>query len=60
MLGAAGGRAFAQILERATKLKYFNATNCALGSIGTKEFVDRMVFCESLEFLSFGKNQMGT
>lgn len=45
MLGAAGGRSVAQILERATHLRYFNATNCGLGTLGAKELIDRMVFC---------------
>lgn len=59
-VGMHGAKAFARILEEATKLKYFYSTNCGLGTLGIKEYVDKIGNCKSIEVLSFGKNRLET
>lgn len=58
--GVNGAKAFASILLEATKLKYFYSTNCGLGTLGIKEYVDKISNCKSIEVLSFGKNRLET
>jgi Ran GTPase-activating protein (RanGAP) involved in mRNA processing and transport len=55
-----GAKAFSSILEEARNLRYFYSTNCGLGTLGIREYVDRIGNCRNLEVLSFGKNRLET
>ena len=57
-LGTAGARAFAPVLENSPNLQTLLVTNCGLGSLGVKEFVDRLTYCKYVEVVSFGKNRI--